>query len=83
MSEIKPSVTLDRDKYELVKELSRSKWGIKKGNIKRYVQEAVNEKIERETAMKESEVLPRVESIGALSMEARECLKRSPMAKVR
>lgn len=57
MSEIKPSVTLDRDKYELVKELSRSKWGIKKGNIKRYVQEAVNEKIEREQLAKENEII--------------------------
>jgi predicted transcriptional regulator len=39
---------MDRELYNLVKELAASKWGIKQGNIKRYVTEAVKEKIERE-----------------------------------
>lgn len=48
MTRLKPCVTLEPELYDLVKELARSKWGIKQGNIKRYVEEAVKEKIDRE-----------------------------------
>lgn len=48
MTRLKPCVTVDTELYELVKELARAKWGIKQGNIKRYVEEAIKEKIDRE-----------------------------------
>jgi hypothetical protein len=48
MTRLKPCVSLDRELYDLIKELARSKWGIKQGNIKRYVTDAVKEKIARE-----------------------------------
>lgn len=48
MSRLKPCVTIEPELYELVKEKARDKWGIKQGNIKRYVEAAIKEKIERE-----------------------------------
>jgi len=75
MSRLKPCVTVERAKYEMIKELARSKWGIKQGNIKRWVEEAIDEKIEREKNQgKETEQLPKVEKVES---------KRSPVIRLK
>lgn len=57
MARLKPCVTVEPSDYELVKESARSKWGIKKGNIKRWIKEAIDEKLEREKESPLSKVI--------------------------